>query len=216
MPLAVPGWQDELLELGIVGSNEVRCAMIVSRLRRFVYLGPPKTASTSLHVWLSQPLLCDREWSPASGDQHGSQIPAEAIEFFTFASIRNPYSRTVSLWRHGLVSGENENPPIPRLDFHEFAVRLPVTTEFYGASLATWLSKARLHALVRVERIESILELPPLAPLKSELEPIPRLNDTPHEKWQSYYDRKLADAVYRHFREDFHTFGYCKESWQAG
>ncbi len=30
--------------------------MIVSFLREFVYLGVPKTAGTSLHEWLSQPI----------------------------------------------------------------------------------------------------------------------------------------------------------------
>lgn len=182
--------------------------MIVSYLRRFVYVGPPKTASTSLHRWLSQPLLCERAWTAKGGDQHVSQPPPEAIPFFTFASIRNPYSRAVSLWRHGLISGPQESPPIPRLEFAEFVARLPVATDFYGSTQMAWLGAVRLDAVVRVEEIEAILELPPFAPWKAKLNPLLHLNASKHGSWQSYYDRRLADAVYRHFRDDFQSFGY--------
>ena len=34
--------------------------MIISHRWRFVYIGPPKTASTALHHWLSQPAFCER------------------------------------------------------------------------------------------------------------------------------------------------------------
>jgi hypothetical protein len=185
--------------------------MIVSFLRQFAYVGPPKTASTSLHEWLSQPLLCERLWNPKQGDQHESQVPPEARGFFTFASIRNPYSRAVSLWCHGLASGEMDRPPIPRFEFPEFVERLPDAAKFYGASQTEWLSGIQLDAVLRIERIEEILDLPPFSPLKNALEPIPRLNFTEHEQWQRYYDRRLAEMIFRHFREDFDAFGYGKE-----
>jgi hypothetical protein len=44
--------------------------MIVSHRWRFVYIGPPKTASTALHHWLSQPAFCEKRWSPEPQDQH--------------------------------------------------------------------------------------------------------------------------------------------------
>ena len=40
--------------------------VIVSHRWRFVYIGLPKTASTALHHWLSQPAFCERRW-PLTG-----------------------------------------------------------------------------------------------------------------------------------------------------
>ena len=92
--------------------------MIVCPRYRFVYLGPPKTASTSLHHWLSQAAFCATRWSPAGRtDQHDAQIPAEAGDFFTFASIRNPYARAVSLWRHSQSGGRRDG--LPEMSFEE-------------------------------------------------------------------------------------------------
>ncbi|HUY92487.1 MAG TPA: sulfotransferase family 2 domain-containing protein [Pirellulales bacterium] len=185
--------------------------MIVSFLRRFVYFGPPKTASTSLHEWLSQPLLCDQPWRPESGDQHDARPPAEASEFFAFASIRNPYSRAVSLWRHRLGSGATENPPVPQLSFADFLAWLPNASDFYARSQAWWLAGAMLDFLLPFERIERVLDLPPIAPLKSSLLPLPHRNATSHAPWPSYYDSVLAESVYRYFRDDFEILGYRKE-----
>ncbi len=74
--------------------------MIISHRCRFVYLGPPKAASTALHHWLSQPAFCDERWSPVKQDQHSILIPPGCEDYFTFASVRNPFDRCVSLWAH--------------------------------------------------------------------------------------------------------------------
>ncbi len=182
--------------------------MIVSFLRHFVYLGPPKTASTSLHQWLSQPRLCDTRWNPARGDQHSAEVPIEAAGFFTFASVRNPYSRVVSLWRHHLADGSQGTPPVQQMSFAAFIAWLPDAPRFYGASQCQFIGGARLDAVVKIERIEEVFALPPFARLRHELPALPYVNRTWHDDWRKYYDLSLADAVRRRFAADFQRFGY--------
>ena len=74
--------------------------MIVSRKRRFIYIGPPKTATTTLHHWLSQPALCESRWDPKGQDQHRTDLPDGCEDYLIVVSIRNPLDRAVSLWRH--------------------------------------------------------------------------------------------------------------------
>lgn len=185
--------------------------MLISRLRRFVYLGSPKTGSTSLHEWLSHPLLCERPWCPNDSGQHDMEPPDDARAFFTFASVRNPYSRAVSLWRHSLSASSMESSVIPCLGFAEFVEWLPIAPKFYAASQADWLAENRLDAIVRIEQIASVLAIPPIAPCAVNLPPIPRLNATAHEGWRTYYDRWLARAICQYFVRDFVRFGYRTE-----
>ncbi len=182
--------------------------MIVSFLRQFVYLGPPKTASTSLHHWLSEPPLCETRWDSARGGQHDSAIPSDATAFFTFASVRNPYSRAVSLWRHSVKDGQHAKPPIPLMSFEEFIAWMPTAPRFYRASQSEIIAGAKLDAVVKIERIEDVIELPPIAPLRHQLPALPHLNRTGYDGWWNYYQPALAHAVRAHFAPDFQRFGY--------
>ena len=122
--------------------------MIVSRKRRFVYISPPRTASTTLHRWLSQPALCEVRWTADRNDQHDMKIPATAAGYFSFASIRHPCARAVSLWAHGQTATELVFP-VPKMHFVQF-VRdwLPTAWWFYGGGQAEYLDGLHLDALV--------------------------------------------------------------------
>jgi hypothetical protein len=163
--------------------------MIISHRWRFVYVGPPKTASTTLHHWLSQPTLCDQRWTPDRQDQHSVVIPAEVRDYFTFASIRDPLDRAVSLWAHSQSPASLAGGGVWPMSFEEFVLEFqPQASWFYRLSQAELLAPVRLDGVVRVERLEEDLRrLPPIAAAGRAgevLEPLPRFNETSHPPWE--------------------------------
>jgi len=174
--------------------------VIISHRWRFVYVGPPKTASTTLHHWLSQPAFCDERWTPEHQDQHSVVIPPEVQEYFTFASIRDPLDRAVSLWRHSqsptsLAAGEAWP-----MSFEEFVLEFqPHASWFYRLSQAEMLASVRLDAVVRVERLEEdLLRLPPIAKAVGAgevLESVPWLNPTRCRRKREVCTTMLTKAI---------------------
>lgn len=197
--------------------------MIVSYHRSFVYIGPPKTASTTLHKWLTQPALRVRRWCEDDGDQHRSDMPENAKAFFTFASVRNPFDRAVSLWAMSQDEGQRTSFRMPKMEFHEFVKWMARGQRpkfspqwFYSVSQSSAIGDCRLDAIVRFEDLETVKELPPIAAVKDPLDPIPQLRAkvshgrVVRRNWKAYYGASdiEADNVRRHFIEDFERFGY--------
>jgi len=173
--------------------------VLVSHKREFVYVAPPRTASTTLHRWLSQPPLCETRWSGDPAGQHNSKIPASASGFFTFASVRHPYARAVSLWAHSQAA-PGRSQGVPTIDFGQF-VRdwLPTAVWFYSRGQAEYFDGLSLDGLVRAEHLEAdLLGLRPIRAAIDEgadLEPIPRLNTTGHPPSESVVTPELADKL---------------------
>jgi len=184
--------------------------MIISHRWQFVYLGPPKTASTTLHRWLSQPAFCESRWTPERQDQHSVTIPAACRHYFTFASLRDELDRTVSLWRHSQSPGELARGWTHPMDFREFVEEFqPYASWFFRAVPAELLAPVRLDAVVRFERLErDLVNLPPLAAAIAaavaagrRLEPLKHLNRTRHAPWATYYTPALREQVEYRVRE---------------
>lgn len=192
--------------------------MIVSHLRQFLYFGPPKTATTSLHRWLSQPLFCRRRWTPAQGDQHAARVLAGCEEYFRFASIRHPLDREVSLWAHSQSRASREQGT-PALTFCEFVAWQPTASWFYRTGQAEILRGVRLDAVVRFDRLaEDLAGLPPIAPLilgYPGFEPLERLNCQGEQPpWRTHYEAHpgLAEAVAERFAADVDLY----RRWNGG
>jgi hypothetical protein len=154
--------------------------MIISHTLRFVYIGPPKTAPTTMHAFLSQLLLFDGERDVNtidSQEQHKADVPPECEDYFTFATVREPAARLDSLWRH--CRGEAERLGIyPVLSFEEFLEwRKTCFKPFLAGDQEYYLKQARIDQVVRVERLrEDVERLPFAMPLLDEIEPPKRLN----------------------------------------
>lgn len=181
--------------------------MIVSHRWRFVYIGPPKTASTALHRWLSQPAFCPKRWTADRQDQHSIVIPKEARGYFVFASIRNPFDRAVSLWAHSQTQPSLQADDCYPMSFDEFVLEYqPRASWFYRVSQSELLAPVRLDAVVRFDRLEEDLHrLPPIAAAVeggTPLEPLPRLNETSHPPWQELCTPRLAEVIAYRWAED--------------
>jgi len=197
--------------------------MLVNHAHQFAYTGPPKTATTSLHQWLSQPSLSVRRFDPEMGDQHATSVPP--LEgYFHFASVRNPFDRAVSLWRHSQVSGPWEDPPVPRMDFPQFVqwiARAGRGRWFYSRGQAEHLAGVRWDALVRVEHLsvdlsQRVTPIRRLLVVGEYLEALPRLNTTEHRDWPEYYSEDTAQAILEFWGDDFALGPYSERFELAG
>lgn len=178
-----------------------------------------------MHYWLSQPAFCERRWSPERQDQHSILIPPEAEGYFTFASVRNPFDRAVSLWAHSQSGSSFQADNTYPMAFDEFVLDYqPRATWFYRLSQSELLAPVRLDAVVRFDHLEEDLhQLPPItaaAQAGAVLEPLPQFNETSHPPWQEICTPELvARLVYLWFG-DFELYGIDpqaqtsrKETW---
>ena len=94
--------------------------MIVSCAYRFVLVTPPKTASTSLHTFLSQPPFCPQRWTPAIGDQHSAAIPEDGRDYLAVTCWRHPLDREISLWAHSQSPASRHHDQTEPMTFAEF------------------------------------------------------------------------------------------------
>lgn len=120
----------------------------------FVRVGPPKTASTTLDHWLPRPALCERRWSPERQDQHSILIPPQAESYFSFASVRNPFDRAVSLWAHSQSPRSFVADGTYPMSFEEFILEYqPQAIWFYRLSQSEMLAPIHLDTVVRVDHL---------------------------------------------------------------
>lgn len=175
--------------------------MIVSYKHQFVYLGPPRTASTTLHAWLAQPHL-DATIS-CSSEQHSAAIPPDALDFFTFASVREPLDRAVSLWRH-YCENPHDRAGFPDLDFPTFVRRVHELPWLYRVSQAAILAGVRLDAFVRFHRLEEDLrKIPCLGHYWEALQPLPQLNPSHYRPpVNRIYTAELETQVKAYWQDD--------------
>ncbi len=175
--------------------------MLISHLRRFVYVGPPRTASTALHAWLSQPALCEARYMP-DHRQHSSAIPAACLEYFCVASIREPLDRAVSLWRH-YQENPGSRPGLEPLEFAAFLRALPGLPWMYRACQAAILRGVRLDAVVRFHRLGEDLARLPFVRAAGVLEPLAQINQTAtRSPLADCYTVELEELARDYWRED--------------
>ena len=69
--------------------------MLINHSQRFVYLAIPRTGSTSI-------LRCLYKCFPDSikAGHHRMDVPVDCYEYYIFTTVRNPYKRLLSHYRH--------------------------------------------------------------------------------------------------------------------
>ena len=69
--------------------------MIICHDPKFVYYAPPKTGSRSLGAIFQR-----KGWIDGQGGKHDITPPPDARGYHYLLTVRNPFSRYVSFWRH--------------------------------------------------------------------------------------------------------------------
>ena len=195
--------------------------------QRHTFIHIPKTAGKSISSYILKygiepHAICEkshatREDLGLTGKDLGS----------TFAVVRNPYSRMVSLYRFlfecdikKITKKSNKYFDNPvgdlkwhsdllshykgRLSFKRFCNKLPMMP--FGEPQCSFLPADRL---LRYENLEKDFEHYRVS-LNSK-EPLWKINSTGTENnWVNYYDKETADQVYNVYKEDFVKLGYKK------
>jgi hypothetical protein len=146
----------------------------------------------------------------------------------TIITVRNPYSRMVSFWllRHRLESSENKN-----VTFDQWVNQ---NNEYY------WIKddhpwnpisklkslKGKVHTISNENVLEDLMKLTfiteNLTIIQQYVDRIERDRHLDRKEYlidqnlpySNFYNQKLADIVYENKKEEFHTWGYEKDSWR--
>lgn len=192
--------------------------MIVSHVYRFVLVTPPKTASTSLHAFLSQPPFRRRPWEPAIGDQHSAAIPDNCTDYLTVTCWRHPLDREVSLWAHSQSEASRATDHTEPMTFAEFVHDFqPTAKPFYSWSQARWLGSIRIDAVLRFGHLgRDLMTLAPVVSALREghgLQPLRHLNTTHHASALDLYTGELRKIVHDRFADDLETACQTRSPW---
>lgn len=203
--------------------------MFVSDRHRFVWVSVAKAMTTTMRVWL--PEHFDGE---LVGGFHNRNVPGRAATYYTWAIVRNPYSRALSAWWHTTQDPTGERKYLkggryPVFDeppsFEEFVEwmiaergKFPITTP-----QADWLRQVRLDQVWQMEYLlrlrASVWVLWVLLPRLAVVGLPKRVPsaDWPHElasggeypDWREYVTGHRAELVRRWAGEDFDRYGYA-------
>lgn len=201
---------------------------MINRSEKIVFIGNPRSCTTSLHNLLS-PKGFDFSYWHDPLDYYINSLP-NYNEYQYFMIVRNPYDRFVSWWsqhrRHNhkfimkyanfsewVKSGEYHDWP-----FHTDGDPRPVIRNY-------WIDNSPLRQKdfiqndegieVNILKFESINEdwkniFCKKTNVFAEDVEMPLTNATTHEPYLDYYDDTLKEMVYNYAREDFEFFGYNK------
>lgn len=176
--------------------------MLINREANWIILTPPKTGSTTLSKTFS--------WL-YSGHQHDTTIPADFTGTI-YATVRNPFGRAVSFWRHWLwdrVRAEHVRNPTEladRTEFRNFCAALPSLGSFFYP-MSWWTRKVGTVVPLRLENLDEEVRRFNLLDKGC---PLPKLNCTHHEPFETYYTPDLQEHISTFFAHDFSVFDYSR------
>ena len=202
--------------------------MIVCKDPQFVCFFPPQTASASLKAALRS-VFKFRDYAPHHG--LNQKYFEEFQDFLTIVSVRNPFTRLISHYRHVLdprhiprvkntknwLLGKEQRVEKTRdaniLGFVNYFKKhqdhpRPITTMCKGVTFG---------AVVRKENFLEDLKKLPLPGIENAKTHHNYHKRTPLEKigatWQDFYkdSPELVDWVRNHYKADFEMFGYSDE-----
>ena len=193
--------------------------MIVSEKLKLLFIEVPRTGTTSMaEALLALPgaiRLSTRKTA------HHTEVPVkEWREFFTFATVRNPYAREYSVyqlrrqyktpqrwWHKGTVSAAKGKSFKQYIRWLQRGKGLEFDTP-----MAVFLRPVRIDKLLRFEELPGAFEDLDFA-REFSLE-LPKLNTVIDDDWRGHYDKSTAEAVWEYAHEDFETFDYDRNSWR--
>ena len=210
--------------------------MNVSHKHRVVWWAPPRTASRALSE-----VLCHYDFFNATIGEHANLreyphshdcvMPAGLEDYDLLLQVRNPYSRMVSCWHIDCFTSPDNEQLVITKDFEKFV--LDGVTGF-ATNYEETLKKEPKY-IVRYEQLAEDVKKLPFVNVNDIWTGFERCilnnaytNEGPHNQtgnlprntlnknyadWQSFYNEKLAEIVYKRFYNQFIKFNYSKDSW---
>ncbi len=185
--------------------------MVISKKLEYVFVNVPKCASQTLRY-----VLC----TEYAGEQlrgahhHRTDAPSWAQAYYSFAVVRNPYDRAISLWwamvkerhddRYGLRGRCGSTELVP---FLQWLVGVePYDPILFGQ--AAWLANVRLNRVLRFETLDDDVQQ---LPFWARTELLPRRNAFQRPHWSTFVDGEVADLIEQWASADFAVYGYSRE-----
>jgi len=187
--------------------------MIVNRDVGFVFARIPRTASTSIAAALRS-IPGSVEVMNAKRVAHHCDVPGDARGLYTFAVVRDPYERTLSVY-YRRRDGTNE-PLFDIAQEESFASYLGQLAELgqpHDCPQTEFIGRLpRIDAALRFDGIPACLGDLPFA---EKIPGLPNLGKLLPENWRDDYDEQTAEVVYERNRTDFDAYDFDPESWKA-
>lgn len=188
--------------------------MVINHDNKWIYLAAPKTGSSTLHYMLSFPpfngtcpgMGCDRNIHPITA-QHDMNIPEGCEDYKILVSVRDPFSRAVSLFTH-FEKHLSHLPLAKSFPIYVNGMLLPKVNDFFGWTCSRWYEN--LPRVDHVIRLECMLEDVQKSALVDTPFSLPWENRITSEAWQNYYrfNPGTLELVRQWGDEDFDRYGY--------
>jgi hypothetical protein len=175
---------------------------------KVTFIHIPKTAGASITRWYLKNILhisdiCNYKY------EIGEHLFLNEIENpapITFAVIRNPWDRVVSMYSFIIKIHVKY---CSKLTFEEFINKIIKTMTFGNHKLSTpqirWIEPGVTH-LLRFENLDN--DFKNIQDIFQCYEPLPFNNKSDHEHYRTYYNDETRRAVTEMFKEDIEAFGY--------
>jgi hypothetical protein len=187
--------------------------MRVSNKARLVYINPPRTGTTLINQVLHE--FFDDVWRPQNCTHHTTVWNTDWQDYFIFISVRNPYTRAVSIWQRQVQHLNLRDAKWKKwlnngqISFEDLVLHPQEEVQsWWRWQVCSSFAKPipRIDHVVHLERLQEDLEkVPGLKKEKYEC-----VNQSQYSKaWQANYQSgKCIEAVKRLFQPDFEAYGY--------
>lgn len=211
--------------------------MIINHEKKWVYIGPPKTSSTTMCYLLTDGTYQNNKWGKTlpdnfsgvlDGKQH-TPFPPEILDekyndYFIFLTTRNPFERIISLWGHWKFGKNLEEPEIDKTnvelkDFLELILSVRDGKNiniggngFFHFTLSEWVKN--YQAYVKIENIYNDLIKLNLHKIDFKI-PHCNKNLTMRSKidkpWQEFHTPTTIELTIKWAKKDFECFEYLEK-----
>jgi hypothetical protein len=188
--------------------------MIYNDRAKFVYIGMPKTASSSLDRFF----IGVKGSHPVKGiKKHGRIVPTHMQDYDKIVSIRNPYNRVASMYA---MAQRHEIKEIPLETFNTFLdyllglLELNIdtdTSDYVYRWLPAWKYLEPVKNIKYILRFENLREDVYTLPFLKKRHPkLSNINTHSYLKFDELVTPSIIEKVNIWAKKDFELFGYKK------
>lgn len=183
--------------------------MIFSEVYRYFHISIPKTGSWSIRDWLCKNYGGRKmlDWG-----EHSHCVPAIYSSYTVFTTVRNPYDRCYSFYKHLIFKGTFKGT---LLEFLKYLSARREEVAWVGVKLfatqSQYVERAGVTHVVKLENLDELLALPFV-----DKEVMPwHLNKGVDVglSYIDYYGEKEDRALQEYCCEDFDNFKYDRIYW---
>jgi hypothetical protein len=200
--------------------------MILNNEKKWLYIGPPKTGSTAISYVLTDGKYNKNEFIQDSNvnfkgiEINGQHTPwppnklgSEYDDYNVFISVRNPFSRIVSLYNHWKYGQNYENELFLKEktleEFMDLILNKKLSNDgFFYYTITDWVS--RYSSFIKQENLQNDLRMLNIHSIDFNVPIInEKLGSTKH--WKEEHNKKTIEMTIEWAKKDFYNFEYSKD-----